>query len=114
VTGKKKNRGGLKVRKALTHLSGVPKGPKPSASQSTVIKNTKEAINKKQPLKKKKETLLSEDDIKNCRGWAREGIEYCPFTLNDAHRLEKNAFDLRKTNSSFSSSFILGGCSFLF
>lgn len=88
-----KNKERFKDRKALAHLSGVPK---PLASQSTVIKNNKETINKKPPLKKG--TLLSEDDIKKCREWASEGIEYCPFTLNDAHRLEKNAFDLRKTN----------------
>ncbi|KMZ64759.1 hypothetical protein ZOSMA_34G00360 [Zostera marina] len=89
----KKNKGGFKDRKALAHLSGVPK---PLASQSTIIKNTKETINNKQYLKK--DTFLSEDDIKNCREWAKEGIESCPFTLNDAHTLGKNAFDLRVKN----------------
>ncbi|KMZ59965.1 hypothetical protein ZOSMA_632G00010 [Zostera marina] len=95
---KKKNKGGLnKDRKALAHLSGVPK---PLAFQNTFIKNTKETVNKKQQQQQisKKDTLLSEADIKNCQEWAKEGIESCPFTFNDEHRLQKNAFDLRVKN----------------
>ncbi|KAF3792115.1 hypothetical protein EJ110_NYTH12370 [Nymphaea thermarum] len=78
---------GLKARRALADL------PKPGKTSFTGPKvpalKQKSAVPVKNSNGAPKNGQLTEEEIKQCNEWAKEGIEHIHFSGNDMHKFEK-------------------------
>ncbi|KAK1288626.1 hypothetical protein QJS10_CPB19g01185 [Acorus calamus] len=79
---------GLKNRKALADLSNAGK---PMTGALKVHLKEKSALRGSETIKQApKRNSLTEDEVKKCHEWAKEGIEHIHFTGNDLHKLHQD------------------------
>ncbi|KAK1315051.1 hypothetical protein QJS10_CPA06g01922 [Acorus calamus] len=79
---------GLKNRKALADLSNAGK---PTTGALKVHLKEKSSLRGSETIKKApKRNPLTEDEVKKCHEWAKEGIEHVHFTENDLHKLHQD------------------------
>lgn len=91
-------------RKALKDLSNTGKPPASRPVKVLALKE-KSAPRGRETIKNApKSTSLTDEEIKRCHQWAKEGIEQTHFTGNDIQKLEK---DINEERNFFCTSFVL-------
>ncbi|URE45370.1 hypothetical protein MUK42_15184 [Musa troglodytarum] len=81
---------GRQDRKALKDLSNTGKPPVSGPSKASALKD-KSALRARETIKTApKRTILTDEEMKRCHEWAREGIEQTHFTGNDLQKLQKD------------------------
>ncbi|CAL9179395.1 unnamed protein product [Musa hybrid cultivar] len=81
---------GRQDRKALKDLSNTGKPPVSAPSKASALKD-KSALRARETIKTApKRTILTDEEMKRCHEWAREGIEQTHFTGNELQKLQKD------------------------
>nr|XP_018675059.1 PREDICTED: uncharacterized protein LOC103968426 isoform X1 [Musa acuminata subsp. malaccensis] len=81
---------GRQDRKALKDLSNTGKPPVSGPSKASALKD-KSALRARETIKTApKRTILTDEEMKRCHEWAREGIEQTHFTGNELQKLQKD------------------------
>lgn len=81
---------GRQVRKALTDLSNTRTPLVAGVSKSSILKE-KSGIRSHQTTRNApKSTILTDEEIRICSEWAKEGIEHAHFTGNDLQKLQSD------------------------
>ncbi|XP_039132839.1 uncharacterized protein LOC120269928 isoform X3 [Dioscorea cayenensis subsp. rotundata] len=76
---------------ALRDVSNIGKQPPlSSASKGTISKEKSALRTHETPKNATKNSLLSDEEIKRCHEWAKEGIEQIHFTGNDLQKLQQD------------------------
>ncbi|KAJ0973001.1 hypothetical protein J5N97_020960 [Dioscorea zingiberensis] len=83
---------------ALRDLSNIGKQPRSTASKGTILKDKSTVCSRDAAKNASKNSLLSDEEIKRCHEWAKEGIEQIHFTGNDLqkHQQDKKEEYVRK------------------
>lgn len=90
---------------ALRDVSNIGKQPPlSSASKGTISKEKSTLRTRETPKNATKNNLLSDEEIKRCHEWAKEGIEQIHFTGNDLQKLQQDKKE--QSNCSFHNSII--------
>ncbi|OAY65733.1 uncharacterized protein LOC109726261 isoform X1 [Ananas comosus] len=83
------------TRKALRDLSNTGKPPVSGVTKGSALKE-KSGIRAPQAVKNaSKSSFLTDEDVKKCREWAKEGIERTQFAGNDVQEMQKELVDKR-------------------
>lgn len=89
------------TRKALRDLSNTGKPPVSGVAKGSALKE-KSGIRAPQAVKNaSKSSFLTDEDVKKCREWAKEGIERTQFTGNDVQEMQKELVDKRIALSTY-------------
>ncbi|KAH7670918.1 Ku70 bridge and pillars domain-containing protein [Dioscorea alata] len=76
---------------ALRDVSNIGKQPPlSSASKGTISKEKSALRTRETPKNATNNSLLSDEEIKRCHEWAKEGIEQIHFTGNDLQKLQQD------------------------
>ncbi|XP_058097417.1 uncharacterized protein LOC131242656 isoform X2 [Magnolia sinica] len=86
---------GQKVRKALADISKVGNASLPSAAKVCSVKGKSAVCGNGKPESIPQSYGLTEEEIKRCNEWAKEGREHVHFSGNDAHAIEKDIAEER-------------------
>ncbi|XP_077216056.1 uncharacterized protein LOC143850717 [Tasmannia lanceolata] len=81
---------GRKERKALADISKARKPSLSAASKAFPLKDKSAVHSSEDPKSIPKSCDLSEEEIKKCNEWAKEGIEYMHYSGNDMLSHEKD------------------------
>uniref|UniRef100_A0A1D1Z4L9 Putative reductase VP1231 n=1 Tax=Anthurium amnicola TaxID=1678845 RepID=A0A1D1Z4L9_9ARAE len=83
-----------KERKALADLSKPAKPVVSAALKGSALK-AKSSLRNETTRKAPKSSILTDEEIKKCHEWAKEGIEKVHFTGNDIRKHEKDVMEKR-------------------
>ncbi|WOL20421.1 hypothetical protein Cni_G29226 [Canna indica] len=89
---------GRKDRKALKDLSNTGNPPVSGPSKASALKEKNVLRGRETTTNFKictKNNLLTDEEIKKCHEWAKEGIEHAYFTGNDQQKLRKDSEEKR-------------------
>ncbi|XP_058099610.1 uncharacterized protein LOC131243965 [Magnolia sinica] len=86
---------GQKVRKALADISKVGNASLPGATKVCSVKGKSAVRGNGKPESIPQSYGLTEEEIKRCNEWAKEGREHVHFSGNDAHAVEKDIAEER-------------------
>ncbi|XP_008791773.1 uncharacterized protein LOC103708566 [Phoenix dactylifera] len=81
---------GRQVRKALTDLSNTGTPLVAGVSKTSALKEKSGIRGRQTTLNAPKSTIFTDEEIKICNEWAREGIEHAHFTGNDLQKLQSD------------------------
>ncbi|KAL4203511.1 hypothetical protein AMTRI_Chr01g104290 [Amborella trichopoda] len=97
VDGSKHTQKGLKERKALADVSKSVKPSQPNVIKQSITKQKSVESDTRNKKSEPSKFGLTEQQIKQCEEWAKEGVEHAYFTGSDQQKLkEKNAKDAVK------------------
>lgn len=86
---------GRQVRKALTDLSNTGTPLVAGVSKSSTLKDKSGIRGRQTTLNAPKSTIWTDEEIKICNEWAKEGIEHAHFTGNDLQELQRDMMEGR-------------------
>ncbi|CAD5172181.1 unnamed protein product [Musa acuminata subsp. malaccensis] len=93
---------GRQDRKALRDLSKTGKPALSCASKAPTLKD-KSGLRAPEPTKVgSKNNYLTEDELKRCQEWAKEGIEQIHFSGNDSQKLQQEKDEERMYETALS------------
>ncbi|XP_010912797.1 uncharacterized protein [Elaeis guineensis] len=86
---------GHRVRKALTDVSNTGTPLFAGVSKSSTLKEKSGIRSRQTTLNAPKSTIVTDEDIRICNEWAKEGIEHAHFTGNDLQKLQSDMVEGR-------------------
>ncbi|XP_072970362.1 uncharacterized protein [Typha angustifolia] len=86
---------GRQERKALRDLSNTGKPPVSGATKDSALKGKSLVYGREAIKNVPKHSFLTDEEIKRCQEWAKEGIEQAHFTGNDMQNLQKDQMEKR-------------------
>ncbi|KAG1331297.1 hypothetical protein COCNU_02G012650 [Cocos nucifera] len=86
---------GRQVRKALADVSNTGTPLVAGVSKSSTLKEKSGVRSRQTTLNAPKSTILTDEEIRICNEWGKEGIEHAHFTGNDLQKLQSDMVEGR-------------------